>query len=85
MNGIAWRILAAGPGAWAAAYALTAGLAVLLAPAIGRPDAVVTATLPAFLIQALLALRAFAVARPARAWIELAGLAALGGALAAPG
>ncbi|MEN2978751.1 hypothetical protein P7L78_10485 [Tistrella bauzanensis] len=72
------RITAATGGAWAASYAVTAAAALLLADPIGRPDAVLVATLPAFLLHTVLAVRVFAVATTARAWAEIAAITAAG-------
>ena len=72
------RITAATGGAWVASYAVTAAAALLLADPIGRPDAVLVAALPAFLFHTVLAVRVFAVASTARAWIEIVAITAAG-------
>ncbi|TLX54348.1 iron transporter [Stutzerimonas nosocomialis] len=64
------RILAALLGGYLFTYAFTAALARLLP--LGKADAVVVATLPAFLIYTLAILWAFGCRSPRRAWAGLA-------------
>ncbi|TLX56183.1 iron transporter [Stutzerimonas nosocomialis] len=64
------RILAALLGGYLFTYAFTAALARLLP--LGKADAVVVATLPAFLIYTLAILWAFGCRSARRAWAGLA-------------
>lgn len=75
---VLWRVLAAGPGGYAAAAACAAFLARAL-PSLGmpRPEAVLASTLLAFVVHAVIALWVFATARPNRAWAWIAGSTAL--------